>query len=215
MNSKTGRETRVFILLVSALLALTLFAGCSEEAATGTTGTEEPALDLFLYNDTALAADNIIPSQVYVWTDYGANVSLNGSCASDPYEGANCWEVTDTATGGWNGWGIASVDNDDGTKGFDATDYADGHLRFAIKIPTGSNVTVMMDSIYSGSQNWVNISLAGGFVPDGEWHEVAIPVKAFMGESSRVNYFIAFMQNNANYVADNVYYIDDLRLTAE
>jgi hypothetical protein len=125
-----------------------------------------------------------------------------------------------TGTGGWAGFGWAAVTAPgSGTPAsVNMTSYAACTLHVSIKSTTpatGFNLLVenldKKGTASTGNQTWVS---AGdyGYLPDGQWHDVAIPLSAWNGtcDLSDVDYFLGVSMNpyvmGETVVMDNLYW---------
>lgn len=95
--------------------------------------------------------------------------------ADDPYEGDDVWSMT-AAAGVWWGMGVLSTHFDRNLQ-----DYSDGHMHLQMKTTSQETFKIGLKSATSG-ESWVylNDEHQYGLVRDGAWHEVVIPLNAFL-----------------------------------
>jgi len=107
-------------------------------------------------------------AQLYLWNNLTA-------VAETPYEGDEAWSFT-AAPGVWWGMGVLSTHFDRNLK-----DYSDGHMHLHMKTTSNDAFKIGLKSATSG-ESWVylNSEHQYGLVRDGEWHEVIIPLNAFL-----------------------------------
>jgi hypothetical protein len=179
----------------------------------------KPAVGLFGSNITD--ASTLIPGlilQLIPWTANGAatcTFDLVDSLGEDGVSKA----VAITGTGGWAGFGWAAVTvAGSGTLStVNMTAYAACTLHVSIKsTAAGFNLLVenldKKGTVSTGNQTWVS---AGdyGYLPDGLWHDIAIPLSAWTGtcDLSDVAYFLGVSM--APYVVGETMVIDNLYWT--
>ncbi|HPF40839.1 MAG TPA: family 16 glycosylhydrolase [Phycisphaerae bacterium] len=109
-----------------------------------------------------------VDADLYIWNNLT-------ELAADPFEGAEGWHFT-AAPGAWWGMGVLSSQFDRNMK-----NYNDGHMRFQMKTTSTAPFKVGIKSSTSG-ESWVpfNDERSYGLVRDGAWHEVVIPLNAFL-----------------------------------
>ncbi len=95
--------------------------------------------------------------------------------ATTPYEGGEVWSMV-AAPGVWWGMGVLSTHFDRNLK-----DYSDGHMHLHMKTTSNDTFKIGLKSATSG-ESWVmlNSEHQYGLVRDGAWHEVVIPLNAFL-----------------------------------
>ncbi len=109
-----------------------------------------------------------VDTSLFLWNNLTAG-------PPDPYEGAEAWNMT-AAAGNWFGMGVfAHFDRN-------MQNYSDGHLHFHMKISSPAQFKIGIKSSAAG-ESWVNFAAGEepyGLVRDGNWHEVVIPLNAFL-----------------------------------
>lgn len=95
--------------------------------------------------------------------------------AGDAYEGETAWNFT-AAAGNWWGMGVLSTQFDRNMK-----NYSDGEMHLQMKTTSQAPFKIGIKSTNSG-ESWVpfNDERSYGLVRDGEWHEIVIPLNAFL-----------------------------------
>ncbi len=109
-----------------------------------------------------------VDTSLYLW-----NNLTPGTGAA--YEGDEAWHMTANA-GAWFGMGVYTH--------FDRNmqNYSDGHLHFHMKTASPAHFRIGLKSSAAG-ESWVDFGVGEeiyGLVRDGEWHEVVIPLNAFL-----------------------------------
>jgi beta-glucanase (GH16 family) len=126
-----------------------------------------------VYTDETPTNNELVPgvsAEIYVWEGTLTAGSI------PPYEGENVlsWQTTGA---GWFGAGIMAI------QPLNLFNFADGHLKFRIKIP--ANVTFKIGIIDSWSnQSYVEFpayQTKYGLVRDGNWGQASIPVSVIRG----------------------------------
>lgn len=95
--------------------------------------------------------------------------------ADAPYEGDDVWSMT-AAPGVWWGMGVLSTHFDRNLQ-----DYSDGHMHLHMKTTSTETFKIGLKSSTSG-ESWVFLDDQNSFglIRDGQWHEVVIPLNAFL-----------------------------------
>ncbi|HUI91763.1 MAG TPA: hypothetical protein VLX68_05890 [Chitinivibrionales bacterium] len=152
-----------------------------------------------------------LPVPLLLWN--GGTVDSVDSVGEDGQSKA--WAIT--SSGGWEGFGWAAYN---GTLlSANMTSYAACTLHVSIKCSSaGAGFNLLVENLdkkgtqSTGNQTWVS---AGnyGFQPDGQWHDVAIPLSAWAAtcDLSDVDYFLGVSMNPYNgagetVVIDNLYW---------
>ena len=109
-----------------------------------------------------------VDASLYIW-----NNLTDGP--ADPYEGGEGWNMT-AAPGAWFGMGVFTH--------FDRNmqNYSDGHLHLHMKTSSTATFKIGVKSSAAG-ESWVQFvdgEPSYGLVRDGNWHEVVIPLNAFL-----------------------------------
>ncbi len=109
-----------------------------------------------------------VDAELYLWNNLTEEVGT-------PYEGDEVWSMT-AQPGVWWGMGVLSTQFDRNMK-----NYSDGHLHFHMKTTAADTFKIGLKSAASG-ESWVKLDSETpyGLVRDGEWHEVVIPLNAFL-----------------------------------
>jgi hypothetical protein len=157
------------------------------------------------------AINTSLPIQLLLWN--GGTIDSVDSVGEDG--NSKAWAVT--GTGGWEGFGWAAFSG--ALLSANMTTYAACTLHVSIKCSTpGAGFNLLVENLdkkgtaSTGNQTWVS---AGnyGFLPDGQWHDVAIPLSAWAGtcDLSDVAYFLGVSMNP--YVVGETVVIDNLYWT--
>lgn len=157
----------------------------------------------------ALTPDGSQDVSVFSETHAGLNVLSTGATID---QWANTVTLTQTSTAasegstglkatvgsvGWMGFGVSAYNI-----GHDLSAYANSYLKFDIK--TSSSKTYKV-GIKSGSttEAWVTLTSAMGFVADGAWHTVTVPVSAFTGvKLNMISQYFMFASANGSQSGD-------------
>jgi hypothetical protein len=125
-----------------------------------------------------------------------------------------------TGTGGWAGFGWAAVTapGSGALASVNMTSYAACTLHVSIKSTTpGTDFNLLVENfdkkgtVSTGNQTWVSAG-SYGYLPDGQWHDIAIPLSAWAGtcDLSDVAYFLGVSMNpyivGETVVMDNLYW---------
>ena len=109
-----------------------------------------------------------VDASLYLWNNLTPGTT-------DPYEGEEAWNMT-AAPGAWFGMGVFShLDRN-------MQNYSDGHLHLHMKTSSTDPFKIGIKSSAAG-ESWVQFidgEQSFGLVRDGEWHEVVIPLNAFL-----------------------------------
>lgn len=143
-------------------------------------------------------------AELYLWNNLT-------EVAGQPYEGANVWNMT-AAAGTWWGMGVLSTQFDRNMK-----NYSDGYMHLHMKTTSQETFKIGLKSATSG-ESWVNLTAADnsyGFVRDGAWHEVVIPLNAFLNldfQTASQMFMIAGDPPAApvTFSIDNIYWTPDV-----
>lgn len=147
-------------------------------------------------------------------------LSWNG-CTIDSLDSAGVNGTTKavmiTAVGAtWDGFGWAQG-GIGATTGIDMTAYAACSLHVWLK-GNATDLGLLIENVNPGPesalQTWVS-ALASGYVADEAWHEVVIPISAWMGtcDLTNVSNLLGVRFNNPTYTAGQYVEIDDLYWT--
>jgi beta-glucanase (GH16 family) len=134
-------------------------------------GTDvEESGDFGVFTDTT-PVDNSVQygtdAELLIWNNLTEQVDT-------PYEGSEVWSMT-AAAGDWWGMGVLSTQADR-----NLARYSDGHLHLHMKTTSTEPFKIGMLGTASG-ESWVQmVDDAYGLVRDGNWHEVIIPLNAFL-----------------------------------
>lgn len=131
--------------------------------------------------------------------------------AGTPYEGDHVWSMT-AAAGAWWGMGVLSTQFDRNLQ-----DYSDGHMHLHMKSTSTETFKIGIKSATSG-ESWVKLVAdenTYGFVRDGEWHEVVIPLNAFLNVDFQTVSQLFMIAGDppaatVNFSIDNVYWTPDV-----
>ncbi len=133
--------------------------GIEEDGAFGVFTETVPVENALTYESDA---------SLYLWN----NLSVG---PADPFEGGEAWNMT-AAPGDWFGMGVFTH-ADRNMRG-----YSDGHLHLHMKTTSPAPFRLGIKSSAAG-ESWVDFPAgqgAFGLERDGEWHEVVIPLNAFL-----------------------------------
>jgi hypothetical protein len=173
----------------------------------------KPALGIFGQNMTP--GSSVIPGllpKFFIWT--------NTCTADSTVPGMNGgYGIEVTGIGGWAGFGWANVATitDLTATGINMTAYAACTLHVAIKgDANAADLNLLVENNNPGGntipQTWVPASTYG-YAPDGEWHELAIPLSAWSAtcDFTNLTYFFGVSMNP--YVVGEKVTISDLYWT--
>lgn len=176
-----------------------------------------------------LLSPKLPPGKVKVYSeremppiDWGANVEVHnwdGATLLDGkypahFEGDRSWMARFDANQAWSGWAFAAKS---GTPE-DLGAWAEGWLHLAVK-GTVPDLAVLITSEGQGPGVPAEISLAAhGYLPDDAWHEMHIPMSAFVGtDLTRVSAYCAFVAPGRDATAPfdpaSWYQVDDIYYT--
>ena len=160
---------------------------------------------------TALNPNLIL--QLIPWTGGGVATCTIDNTDSLGEDGKTPAVAITAGTVGWAGFGWAAVASaGSGTlASIDMTTYAACTLHVSAKSTTATDFSMLVENLNKTGQTWVTASSVG-FVADGNWHDLAIPLSAWSAtcDLSNVDYFLGVSM--APYVAgetlvlDNVYW---------
>ncbi|MCB9867491.1 MAG: family 16 glycosylhydrolase, partial [Phycisphaerales bacterium] len=128
--------------------------------------------DFGVFTETAPVNNAVqydVDAALYIWNNLTET-------ADTPFEGSEVWSMT-AAPGSWWGMGVLSTHFDRNLK-----NYSDGYLHFQMKTTTTEPFKIGLKSATSG-ESWVRFDderPAYGLVRDGAWHEVVVPLNAFL-----------------------------------
>jgi hypothetical protein len=108
--------------------------------------------------------------------------------------------------------------------GVDLSEYAEGYLNFVMKTTSNSSFNVRItDGVNKPKVNFVSGADPYGFVRDGEWHKVSIPVADFIALTPELNmaavkeFFVwrSGASDNTGWIAEevSVFYIDEISIS--
>jgi hypothetical protein len=174
--------------------------------------TQVPAVGLFGQHYTA--AGTVLANAIVDLVPWNGN---GGGCTVDSLDSLGedgvSKAVAITGTGGWAGFGWAAVTAEgSGTlSSVDMSTYAACTLHVSVKSTTATDFSILVENLNKTAQTWV-IASSVGFVADGAWHDLAIPLSSWNAtcDLSNVDYFLGVSM--APYVAgetlvlDNVYW---------
>ena len=147
--------------------------------------------------------------RVDVWT---LGTQLKGDYATEPFEGAQSWNITSGADQGYSGWGFAAPATED------MSAWAEGSMHIAVKgTVTSLGVTMASTSQSGGSSKKVNM-VDYGYKPDNKWHEAFIPLSDFAGtDFAQIELYCGFVypmqDDTAGYDPTLFYQVDDIYWT--
>lgn len=146
---------------------------------------------------------------VGVWD---GGTQLKGDYKVSPFEGANSWMVTFQPTQTASAWGFVSTPNPE-----DMSAWIGGTMHIAVKgTVTSLGVTMASADQIAGMSHKVNIAdPAYGYKPDGQWHDITIPLSAFTGtDLSQVNVYCGLAypdETDTNAFSSSLFYqVDDI-----
>ncbi|MFT5783864.1 MAG: beta-glucanase (GH16 family) [Candidatus Krumholzibacteriia bacterium] len=142
-----------------------------------------------------------VTSEIYVWEGTLTDGSI------PPYEGDNglSWQ---TAGKGWFGAGIMAI------QPLNLFDFADGHLKFRIKIPAGVTFKIGVIDTWN-NQYYVSFpafQTTYGLTRDGEWGQASIPVADIRGTAidlRMLSYSFVILEENGaacEFALDDIYW---------
>jgi len=223
-------KNTIFLLAIVSLLAFFLATACQRANPTGPI-PETPILDDPLGEgdgegpDEELPVDpNIYPiynetygggfewdveGTIYLWDNSVANEAVS---VPSPPEGVEMLKFTVLDLNHWDYWGLG-ITYTNASK--DLSAFSNGHLKFSIMSTDITNLKIGMDS--GGTSGYVFIT-AYGFVNDGNWHHLSVPITDITVQGvdiTAIDIVFANLYNNMGAVPENtwVYYIDNIRLT--
>jgi beta-glucanase (GH16 family) len=142
-------------------------------------------------------------AELFLWNNLTA-------VADTPYEGHEVWSMT-AAPGTWWGMGVLSTHFDRNLQ-----DYSDGHMHLHMKTTATDAFKIGLKSATSG-ESWVylNDEHQYGLVRDGLWHEVVIPLNAFLNLDFRTVSQLFMIAGDppasaVQFAIDNVYWTPDV-----
>ncbi|HPR32418.1 MAG TPA: glycoside hydrolase family 16 protein [Prolixibacteraceae bacterium] len=156
--------------------------------------TENPAIT------ERLAIDNVT-GHLYNWDN---TVAFNQSIS--PYEGSEALSFRSQGGAGWWGWGIFS------DQALNLENFSDGYLHFALNTKSAElfRVTVNGANNTKGEVTFQNGNDPYGFLRDGRWHRVVVPVADLRAKgldlSSCGNVFTLSGGSISGLAVDDVYF---------
>ena len=173
-----------------------------------------PAADHYTPTNFGLYSDSVESSvswddncKLDIWADYYAAMQLT-NIQTGAFEGANCWQLTGTGD-----WMAMSIRYNPDTAFNDMSYYALGALHFSVKGTNWFKVGIK-SGIASPAEAWIttNQLSAMGYVPDGNWHEMIIPLTNFTGINFNEisQYFMFVCDANLGYNTNIVFYLDHI-----
>lgn len=141
-------------------------------------------------------------ARIYVW-----NGCLLATLTKDAAEGRESLRVTVMNGAQWYGWGIHVYPEGE----MDMGEFANGALHFFCKASNGT--APMKVGVKSGfaTESWVTVSNGSyGFVTDGQWHELEIPLTDFSPSirMGQVTLYFMMSQLTVPPAAGSVYHLD-------
>jgi len=128
--------------------------------------------DFGIFTETAPVNNSVAyetDASLYLWNNL---TSQTGTA----FEGSEAWNMR-AAGGQWWGMGVLSTQFDRNLSNYD-----DGHMHLHMKMASNETFKIGVRSATSG-ESWVELNAADesfGLVRDGNWHEVIIPLNAFL-----------------------------------
>jgi len=128
--------------------------------------------DFGVFTETTPVNNSVIyetDAELFLWN----NLTEETGAA---FEGSEAWNMR-AAAGDWWGMGVLSTKFDR-----NLSNYSDGHMHLHMKTNSTETFRVGLKSSTAG-ESWVEFdgaTEAYGLVRDGEWHEVIIPLNAFL-----------------------------------
>jgi hypothetical protein len=198
---RSGYNYRIIVTLGGLIYMIETNAGASTVSNYMAVYSETHAIPALNNAFNPLNGGNL-----YVWTPGMALTEVG----TGTWEGASNWAVTRPAgITNYIGFGI-SITN--GAK--DKTIYAGGHLKFAVKAFNANNTySVGIQSITGAVTNDVAIPLntIAGYVVDGNWHALMIPMSDFAGINFGGIYTYFYLTSTAIQTNTNTaIYLDDI-----
>ncbi len=154
---------------------------------------------------TKLLIDDV-DGHIYIWD------GTLGAIASSSYDGNDVLAFKSTGAKDW--WGFGIHDN----KGYDLSHFANGYLSFSVKTSSQETFAVAIEGA-AGSQKGVFQFAVGsdpvGFLRDGEWHRVSVPIAPMVAAGLDLSFvgvpFSATSSGTSNSISDIAF--DDIILT--
>ncbi len=181
--------------------------------ATSVPNTWKPnsANKLIIFSETNTGNDvfSFYDSRTSTTLDTWANTCTVTEDTANKSEGTKGWKVT-VGSVGWMGFGISFA-----AYGANLIGYTNSTLRFDIKTTSAGPYKV---GIKTGAilEAWVTLDSSVGFVADGQWHTISIPMSRFFANQSYLDFqyvTLPFMfassgasQSGAIIYIDNVYW---------
>ena len=200
------------IMGIFIIFILFTFINCSGEEDTISRASSSSSAGsdiLVIYSDTLTG----IPANSYDWIPWNNTCDTNNYTA-DPAEGPNAMQIQNNQSNIWWGFGLEIT----GTH--DLTEYAQGTLVFSMKSIYNQSLDIGMQSGSPdpNNQNGVVTVAPGtyGFINDGAWHEVKIPISLLRSSNPSFDItkvFIYLMVVNQGTTDNAPVYIDNIYLT--
>nr|WP_321453866.1 family 16 glycosylhydrolase [uncultured Carboxylicivirga sp.] len=159
--------------------------------------TENPSItEKFIIDD--------ISGHLYIWNNTMAAIEEAPS-----YDGSDVLAFTSPASNTWFGYGLFS------DAGLDLSQFADGYLKFSIRTSSSAEFWVGVGGADGTEAKipFVEGSDPDGFVRDGKWHQVTLPVSDMVAKGlDLTSCGSAFMLGGAPYISDIL--VDDIFFSA-
>ncbi len=166
-------------------------------------------LIVFSETNTGNNVFNFYDSKTRTTLDAWANTCTVAEDTANKSEGTKGWKVT-VGNAGWMGFGVSFA-----AYGANLIGYTNSTLKFDIKTTSSGPYKV---GIKTGAilEAWVTLDSSVGFVADGQWHTVSIPMSRFFANQPYLDFqyvTLPFMfassgasQSGAVIYIDNVYW---------
>lgn len=117
-------------------------------------------------------------TKLYIWN--GMKLTLITNSTESPVKGNFYWHCVVGMSVDWFGWGVHVS-----PKTFvNMSDYKNGHLKFYIRTKDSGKFKLGIKHGFA-TESWMNIDEGKyGFVADGAWHQVSIPLADFLPKIS-------------------------------
>ncbi|MBN1411007.1 MAG: discoidin domain-containing protein [Spirochaetales bacterium] len=177
-----------------------------------------------VYTDTSLVLPSSPPADqtisIYTETHQGRDVYSRGAtfniwadtfslATANPGaggEGSECYQLT-INNAGWMGLGVMGP-----ATGDNLLNYKNTYLTFKIKTTATCGFKAGLE-YGGGTARWATLSAENGYVNDGQWHTVRIPMADLAGtDFSMITHYFMFM-NDQGTTAGQVVYLDDIYWT--
>ena len=180
------------------------------------------SIDRVIYRETmpstglfAIAADNSLITDKFIVDNVTGNLFIwNNTVAFNDafpaYEGENVLSFSSTGAEAWFGYGFHS------STPVNLQQFSDGYLNISMRTEVTDSYYIAMDDHNgnTGEVNFVNGSDPYGFIRDGEWHHLQIPVSALTTQGlDLTNVQHVFMTGGDGQIGDiaydNIYLSED------